>query len=122
MAASDKFQTVDSLVNQTAIVEAGSDSEKKSGEFWLRIYNKNSEGAAKLPYDVCLDTMPVLKGRSEFAKRNNNFLKNLYLQCKEHLDPGEESGVMPLFIKVYRKASDTTADLDAEEEDEISFF
>ena len=121
MAADSKFDTVDSLINKSAIVESGAE-KKKSGEFWLRIYTKDAEGAAKLPYDVCLDSMPILKGSSEFARKNNNFLKQLYIQCSEHLNPGDESGAMPLVIKVYRKSSDTTADLAAEEEEKLSFF
>ena len=121
MAADSKFDTVDSLINKSAIVESGSE-KKKTGEFWLRIYSRDSEGASKLPYDVCLDSMPILKGNSEFARKNNNFLKQLFLQCKEHLNPGDESGAMPLVIKVYRKSDGTASDLAEEEEEKLSFF
>lgn len=118
--AADKYFTV--LDEPETDVTAGS-AEKPTAEFWLRVYVKDEEGAAKLPYDQALDTMPLLKGNSEFAKKNNRFLKNLFKQCKENLKPGEESGVIPVYVKVYRKSNDTaSADIPEEEEDEISFF
>lgn len=117
--SADKYFTV--LDEPETDVTAGA-GEKPSAEFWLRIYVKDVEGAAKLPYDQGLDTMPLLKGNSDFVKRNNKFLKTLFKQCKEHLAPGEESVALPLIVKVYRKSSDTASELPEEEEDEISFF
>ena len=102
--------------------EVTAGSAKPTAEFWLRIYVKDAEGAAKLPYDQAIDTMPLLKGTSEFARKNNKFLLALFKQCKEHLAPGEESVALPLIVKVYRKSSDTASELPEEEEDEISFF
>lgn len=118
--AADKYFTV--LDEPETDVTVGA-AEKPTAEFWLRIYAKDTEGAAKLPYDQGLDTMPLLRGNSEFVRKNNNFLKKLFKQCKEHLKPGEESGVIPVYVKVYRKSNDTaSADIPEEEEDEISFF
>ena len=116
--SADKYFTV---LDEPETVTAG--VEKPTAEFWLRIYAKDEEGAAKLPYDQGLDTMPLLRGNSEFVRKHNNFLKTLFKQCKEHLKPGEESGVIPVYVKVYRKSNDTaSADIPEEEEDEISFF
>jgi hypothetical protein len=116
--SADKYFTV--LNNP--VTDVTSSSEKPTAEFWLRVYAKNKEGAAKLPYDQGLDTMPLLKGNSEFVKKNNKFLRTLYKQCLEHLAPGEESVALPLIVKVYRKSNDTASELPEEEEDEISFF
>lgn len=116
--AADKYFTV--LDEPETDVTAGS-AEKPTAEFWLRVYVKDEEGAAKLPYDQALDTMPLLKGNSEFARKNNNFLKMLFKQCKLHLEPGEESKVLPVFVKVYRKGA-TSVDISEDEEDELSFF
>ena len=94
--SADKYFTV--LDEPETDVTSG--SEKPTAEFWLRVYIKDAEGAAKLPYDQALDTMPLLRGSSEFSKRNNKFLKNLFKQCKEKLAPGEESVALPLIVKV----------------------
>ena len=117
--AADKYFTV--LDEPETDVTAGA-SEKPTAEFWLRVYVKDAEGASKLPYDQALDTMPLLKGNSEFVRKNNSFLKSLFKQCKEHLKPGEESVALPLIVKVYRKSNDTASELPEAEEDEISFF
>ena len=116
--SADKYFTV--LDEPETDVTSG--SEKPTAEFWLRVYAKDAKEAAKLPYDQALDTMPLLKGGSQFARKNNKFLKSLFTQCKEHLAPGEESVALPLIVKVYRKSSDTASELPEEEEDEISFF
>lgn len=116
--SADKYFTV--LDEPETDVTAGA-SEKPTAEFWLRIYAKDEEGSAKLPYDQGLDTMPLLRGNSEFVRKNNNFLKMLFKQCKLHLEPGEESKVLPVFVKVYRKGA-TSVDISEDEEDELSFF
>lgn len=117
--SADKYFTV--LDEPETDVTAGA-SEKPTAEFWLRIYAKDGEEAAKLPYDQGLDTMPLLRGNSEFVKKNNNFLKLLFKQCKEHLNPGEESKPLPLIVKVYRKSNNASEPTEEDEEDEISFF
>lgn len=117
--AADKYFTV--LDEPETDVTAGA-SEKPSAEFWLRIYAKDAEGASKLPYDQAIDTMPLLKGNSDFARKNNKFLKALFKQCKEHLKPGEESEALTLTVKVYRKSNDVTTDDEDDDDEEMSFF
>ena len=121
MSASDKFDTVDTLLSTDSAIHDSTQETKKKGNYWLRVYKSSKEGSAKLPYDTCLDQMPILKGSSDFAKKNNKFLKDLFILCRDHLEPGEEK-TLNLVVKVYRKTETDTSLDDVEDDDEISFI
>ena len=74
--------------------------EKVQAEFWLRICESAEENSDKFPYDTALDTMPDLKGSSDFATSANDF-KADFLEAIQDMEPGEER-VTTFVVKVYR--------------------
>lgn len=115
MAADDKFSSKKSYKTISEYGQGQDVTEtKNAGTFWLRIYNCKG---VKLPYDQALDTMPMLRGNSQFAQDSNKFAATLLKQVEANLLPGEEK-TLKLEVRIYRK-KDTSNEVIDDDDDEM---
>lgn len=117
MAADDRFNTGKSYKTISEYGQQNVTETKNTGTFWLRIYNCKG---TKLPYDQALDTMPLLRGNSEFAQNSNKFAATLLKQVEENLLPGEEK-VLKLEVRIYRKKDAESLSVNDDDDDEMYF-